>query len=1080
MSRVTRLPEGPTRVPELRDGHWKEALPRYLKEVEEQNKESARSHRFAAFLQEILGIAEPEFIEAYTSGIEKTVKAQQKDIILRGEVDCLFGNVIIEFEASIPEKRTEAKDQLRRYVAILWSQERPGLRARYLCIATDGVRFVCYTPTLTDEDVQDVPPELVVLNVHEEADWSEMRPADVFFWLDRYFLRNEPLQPTTDLIVRDFGPRSHAFLTVGHTLLDAWREVKEQPSFSVMYDTWDKYLRIVYGEQVAADALFVRHTYLATLAKLMCWWRVTGAASLPTDDQVLDLLEGRLFKAQGIENFIEEDFFSWLAREPVSRAGLDAVRWLFSLLKGYNLRSLSEDVLKALYQELVDPDTRHDLGEFYTPDWLAHRMVRAMLDGNPEASVLDPACGSGTFLYFTIREKLERLGRSQKTLKHIRDCVCGADVHPLAVTIAKTNYILALGDLLKKRAGRFSVPIYLTDTIKIPGMYAMGGSYEILIEGETVYVPDALLGNLDTYDEAIEVARDFAHANRGRERKVDLSAFLAFLTAQAYPYAGNEALARALFTIAATLKKVLDRGRDSIWSFVLKNAYKPLFFLGRFDILIGNPPWIAYHYLDRDYQQFVKPQVTDRYRLLSGRGELIANLEVASLFLLRTADLYLKSGGTIAFVLPKSLFSADHHDALRQRTFCFVENRDDTLVVKGLWDCEQVTPLFNISSCVLFAERAGREAPQCDIEGEILSGELELRNAPLARASRVLTTTKTRFYLNRIGKRSFWSAERGATASPASPYKDRFARGADIAPRAFWFVRIMASPFGFDPNTPPLETDPFGTESAKAPYKNLRLDGIVEAQFLYATLLSRDVIPFGHLPYRLLVLPIVPLADSYQVLEPDIARTQGFVHLSKWIERCEQAWRHCRGRKASAITALASLDYRRKLSAQKPHTGCMVLYNKSGTYLTCCVVEKEELSFHAQGQQLHARGFLAESVTYFCESAFRAEADYLCAVLNAPIVDELIKPMQSRGLWGPRDIHKKVLELPIPEFDAHNARHAALARLGRHCAERVAEALEGNQVPQGAPIGQLRAMVRAMLRAELDEINGIVSSILRP
>jgi hypothetical protein len=127
-----------------------------------------------------------------------------------------------------------------------------------------------------------------------------------------------------------------------------------------------------------------------------------------------------------------------------------------------------------------------------------------------------------------------------------------------------------------------------------------------------------------------------------------------------------------------------------------------------------------------------------------------------------------------------------------------------------------------------------------------------------------------------------------------------------------------------------------------------------------------------------------------------------------------------------------------------------------------------------------ARGLVGDSKTYFCASARRAENDYLCSVLNAPLTNELIKPMQSRGLWGPRDIHKKVLELPIPEFNAHDRRHAALARLGRHCAERVADALEGNQVPQSAPIGQLRAMVRAMLKPELDEINAIVSSILKP
>ena len=186
----------------------------------------------------------------------------------------------------------------------------------------------------------------------------------------------------------------------------------------------------------------------------------------------------------------------------------------------------------------------------------------------------------------------------------------------MAVIIAKTNYILALGDLLKKRKGKFSLPIYLCDTIKLPQRYSMGGSYEILIGGQTVYVPEALLGRVEVYDEAIEVAKDFAQANKGR--KVDRKDFVAFLAAQRFPHADNEELVRALFGVATAVKKLLDEGRDSIWGFVLKNAYKPFFFLNKFDLVIGNPPWIAYRYLDPDYQKFVKRQVTKQYGLLKG------------------------------------------------------------------------------------------------------------------------------------------------------------------------------------------------------------------------------------------------------------------------------------------------------------------------------------------------------------------------------------------------------------------------------------------------------------------------------
>ena len=55
------------------------------------------------------------------------------------------------------------------------------------------------------------------------------------------------------------------------------------------------------------------------------------------------------------------------------------------------------DILKSLYESLIDPESRHDLGEYYTPDWLAARMVAATVDNPLEQRVMDPACGSGTF-----------------------------------------------------------------------------------------------------------------------------------------------------------------------------------------------------------------------------------------------------------------------------------------------------------------------------------------------------------------------------------------------------------------------------------------------------------------------------------------------------------------------------------------------------------------------------------------------------------------------------------------------------------------------------------------------------------
>jgi len=1085
----TKLTEKPTRIPNTRVRKWDRAISRYLHDVEELHKESARSHRFAMLLDNLLGV-DPDFIENYCTGIEQYLKAREKDRILKGRADNLFGNVVIEFENNISKKRDEAEAQLRRYVAILWSREEVDRRTPYLCIATDGVRFLSYSPKVSDPEAEEVKPDMVSLELLEESDWKKLKSHEVFFWMDRYFLRQQKLHPTTEDIVKDFGLKSHAFQNTSNALLAVWEQIKDRSNFKVIYDSWDKYLRIVYGTKVGGDELFVRHTYLATLAKLMSWMRISESDSLPEDEQILEMLEGQLFKRQGIENFIEEDFFSWLAREQAAEAGIAVVRLLFSLLQNYRLRELSEDVLKALYQELVDPATRHDLGEFYTPDWLAHRMVNKLLDDNPEGSVLDPACGSGTFLYLTIREKIERLRRTQRTLKHIVGSVYGIDIHPLAVIVAKTNYILALGDLLKKRKGSVAIPVYLADSMKLPEfekkteIVEIEGKlvqrlpgYRIDLKGAEVTLPDRLTEDISLYDHAIELAKEFAQQNKGKATTVE--GFASFLLAQGFPKAKDPDLTQSMYLISETLKRFIDSDRDTIWAFVLKNIYKPLFFRRDFDFVVGNPPWISFRYMEPYYQGFLKKKIADEYRLLKGRAENIANLEFATLFLLRAADLYLRKLGHIAFVLPRSVFSADQHDGLRRRTSIFLEHPGQNLFWCEIWDCENVAPLFSVPASVLIAQKRDNDKIEYPVAGQMLSARLRRKNAPLKDTDKELTIRTVKFALHTRGKRTFWGTGTPAIDRGPSYYKKRFLRGADIHPRPFWFVQIKPSAIGFNPEVPLLETAERAQLQALAAWKNLFMKDTIERRFLYATLLSTDLMPFGHLRFRPIVAPIEPLGEQYRLIDMAEAGNRGFLHLARWLKRAEQEWVKRRSAKAKSMSLLDWLDYRGKLSAQNPKSSYQIIYNTSGSNLSAAVVKKEVTEIEIEDQKVPLQGFIADTQTYFCDIDRYTEALYLATALNAPVIDELIKPMQSRGLWGPRHIHKKVLELPIPQFQEGNPDHEHLVKLGRECAQKVEQWLAGGGPGKVKSIGRLRGMVREMLKEELKQIDRIVKKILK-
>ena len=1065
-------------MPELRQLAWEQIIPKYLSEVKPLNSEPAKSQRFTLLMNDLFGI-QPGFIEDYVSGIEKYVRIKQKDRIIKGRIDNLFGNLIIEFERDLAKTKDEAKEQIKKYVACLWSQETPSQRAPYLCIAGDGINFCVYSPAIEDPIKIDIKPEEIQLEIVEQANFLLLKPQEVYFWLDRYFLRKEILPPKTENIVKDFGVKSHAFKVASQDLLSLWKNLKNRPQFKVIYEGWGKYLRIVYGTSMADEELFIRHTYLATLAKLMAWCRFTEEKEVANDAQVLSLLQGQFFKDRGIENFLEEDFFSWLARNGARDDAIKIVRLLLSLFRNYNLRELSEDVLKSLYQELVDPKTRHDLGEYYTPDWLAHLMIQKIMGKSPKTSLLDPACGSGTFLYLSIREKRDCLGDSFNTLKHILNSIVGVDIHPLAVIVAKTNYILALGDLLKKRKAKINIPIYLSDTVKLPelekrvplGMPVIP-SYYIELDGKSVYFPKKLVDTPTLYDEAIEAVKDYAVQNKGKQ--ITEEGFLNFLNVSHPVLTKDTAIAKSLFRIVEILKGFIESNRDSIWAFILKNIYKPLFLKGKFDIVIGNPPWLSYRYVELPkYQKFLKEQITQIYNLLSGRAELITHLELGTLFFIRTADLYLKQSGNISFVLPRSIFVADQHDALRKGMFKGVN-----LTLSEIWDLEEVKPLFNVPACVLFAEKQTDKKILYPIVGHKFKGDLPRRNSSLDEAKENLHVEDVQFFLHKRGKRSFWSLQKSIIEGEVSYYKKHFYQGATIVPRSFWFVDVKSSPLGFDPSLPPLETSKHARKQAKSPYKGVIIKGSVESQFLYATFLSTDLLPFGHLDYRLVVLPIEPSTSGYRLINSDEARKRGFLNLAEWLEKVEEEWERHREIKAKDINAIQWLDYRKKLTSQSPKTKYWVLYNTSGATLCACVLENKPIKFEINKQEVVAGQFVVDHMCYYLQTSLKLEAYYLNAILNTAYIDQLIKPMQTRGQFGPRHIHKKVLEFPIPKFDPSDPRHLKLAELGEECSKKVNNWLESGGPGKIKSIGKLRTMVRKMLDRELKEIDAIVQKIL--
>ncbi|MCQ4448685.1 MAG: N-6 DNA methylase [Sulfolobales archaeon] len=75
---------------------------------------------------------------------------------------------------------------------------------------------------------------------------------------------------------------------------------------------------------------------------------------------------------------------------------LKAIDWLIGLVEHYQIERLG-DVIGFIYEDLIPGEERHQLGQFYTPKPIAELIVKWSVR-SPDDKVLDPGCGSGTFL----------------------------------------------------------------------------------------------------------------------------------------------------------------------------------------------------------------------------------------------------------------------------------------------------------------------------------------------------------------------------------------------------------------------------------------------------------------------------------------------------------------------------------------------------------------------------------------------------------------------------------------------------------------------------------------------------------
>ena len=959
-----------------------------------------------------------------------------------GPIDVYCRNVV--FETKRPGRKDDARvkpdgstetpeEQALRYLNALSRQNSLfdyhsiGWRA---CV-TDGREWSFYH---YDRNANELKPD-DTLRLENEPD-DEALLEKLFHFVDR----TTKMAPPVD--------NSKWADDLAQPFFDLAARYEATPDYQVKLDLWRNVLSGAFitpqGDANAERHLFARHTMLVVLARAV-------AATLIDSSQ----------PARGQHNSLADGFPNWLI-DAAGDEGETAIANLVSVVNRYEWRRSNRDTLKDLYHAVIPRDIRHDFGEYYTPDWLARAVCEQVMDAdwragvidaavNGElngAAVIDPACGSGTFLYHAVQMLLEtaRLhpelaGSPQTQVEVVNKLVAGLDLHPIAVELAKTTKMLAFGDLPTDYGDLIDSPnIYLGDSLQwetraLSGAMAFGQGVDLPSEDpeNPIRLPRSLLLR-DRFHELLERIFDYANGEQNSDTEASLVALMNLSTEQEQ---------EMLLDAYRRLRGYIRSGRNNVWKWYISNLVQP----HRLSTtpatrLIGNPPWVVYNAMDADRQDVFRRHAAER-GLWEG-ANLATQNDIAATFVAACVDYYLQRDGKFGFVLPYAALRARHWGKFRSGNWSSAKSSEAVCHVDlsaAAWDLQAVNdPPFKGSAhaSVIFGKRVqpgSRQKPNI----KPLGGVQKVAGSGIDK----------RMDWNDVKPLLTFTSVKQWQTAPSPAYAQVFRNGATLFPQPLCVFE--------KPLSRALGKTYFRTNVGKGAWNGKERSGRVEERFVREALFSRLLAPFGTLGHSHIIAPFS--ADGRRLARLN-SLGEDSIDFSLYWDSANRDWREHSGSRRIK-TLVAQIDYQGKLSAQLNHlTDKKVVYRKSGSYLEACVVSSQTI---------------ADGTLYWFASADQNELHYLAAIFNSPCLQEFFK---NACRYSDRDFHTgPVRNLPIPGYDAADERHAKLAAQSVSAHQRVA-ALVAERQSRSLRTTRKDVLGDAAVKAVLARIDGLAREML--
>lgn len=448
---------------------------------------------------------------------------------------------------------------------------------------------------------------------------------------------------------------------------------------------------------------------------------------------------------------------------------------------------------------------------------------------------------------------------------------------------------------------------------------------------------------------------------------------------------------------------------------------------GRFDLVVGNPPWVLWDNLSPDYREATKPLWRDYglFSLSGSKGRMGGGKkDLSMLFVYRSIDRLLKNGGKLGFLITQSVFKT-RGAGEGFRRFWF--NRYSTwafICVKSVHDLTALSPFPGASNrtALLICERSDtptRYPVPYTVWRRRRDGQ---RTLFTERASPIDLAERTELLASPIDKDSLsssWLTVPYGLMGPIrkmigpSPYKAW--EGVNCAGLSGCFiVRIIEA----------LPSGDLVIENIHdiGKIKVKKVSAVIESDLVYPQLLGRDLKKWNARPSVHVILAQDP--ETRRGIAEETMKAK-YPKTLKYISAFEQQLRERAAFK--------------KYFNPKRHP-FWSMFNV-GTY----TLERWRVGWRIMGSKMAAavlpfegeRPVLPQNTHAFISCETEDEAHYLCAMLNSSLVNFLVRSYSVAGgkSFAPPHIMEYV---KIPRYDARDQSHAKLARLSEEC-HRAAE-----------------------------------------